>query len=132
MGVIHATPTNFEEAVETILSLTSKPEPALVVTPNIAHVWQAESSEPLREAYRRAAFAPVDGWPLVRAIKMLAPGTAIERVPGADLLVALCNHDLSVSLIGGSGDSAATAAKKLLTMNPELKIAGVELAPPAY
>lgn len=130
IGRIHTNPATFSEALKYIAALTARSGPHLVVTPNIAHVWQSEHSNVLRSAYERASFAPPDGWPVVSAVKFLEGRRApVERVAGSDLMIELCRQEASVFLIGGADDSAALAADELVRNNPDLKVCGVELAP---
>ncbi|MGN5236418.1 WecB/TagA/CpsF family glycosyltransferase [Rhodococcus sp. SJ-3] len=132
IGRIHSNPETFEGSVKRILALAKDDRPHLVVTPNIAHVYQSRADEVLCQAYESADFAPPDGWPVVTAIRLLADeALAVERVAGSDLLLALCKEPVSVALIGGSGDSATVAAGRLSAENPDLRVALTEPVPRA-
>lgn len=132
LGNVHTNPATFDGAVDTILQMTDGHRPYLVVTPNIAHVLQSRSEPNLRRAYRRADFAPPDGWPVVSAIRFLSSrASEVERVPGSDLMMELCRRPVSVALVGGVGESARQAATNLRSDNPELNIACAEPAPRA-
>lgn len=130
LGLVHANPATFLGAVDRIRQFAASDRSTLIVTPNIAHVWQANRYPALRDAYRKASFAPPDGWPVVKAIQYLSPyAETVERVTGADLLVALCDGRNTVAFVGGAGDAAHLAAKQLFEKNPELEIVSIETAP---
>lgn len=120
----------FNEALDIIGEFTKATRPSLVLTPNMAHVLQASRFADLADAYRMADLATPDGWPLVLACRILRRKERVERVTGSDLLPALCSRPYSVVLIGGRGDSAERASKRLRARNPRLIVAGTELAPP--
>lgn len=130
IGNICVDPCNYESAIARILKLASDDRPHLVVTPNIAHVYQSRSSHVLRRAYRQASFAPPDGWPVVEAARMLGDHSVlVERVAGSDLMIDLCMQSVSIAIVGGAGDSAEEAARRLSRQNPKLQVLSVEPAP---
>lgn len=130
LGLIHVTPITFDRAVRTIVELADEDRANVVVTPNIAHVWQAKDNDALVEIYRHAAIAPPDGWPVVSVLRhLLAADEPVERVTGADLLPALAAQGRSIALVGGRADSAERAGKRLKEANPSLTIRLTEPVP---
>ncbi len=131
LGALNATPISHQGALDEIARLADSGRPALVVTPNIAQVYQARSEPALRAAYDRADVAPPDGWPVVAAVRHLfARGANVERVTGADLLPTLARTGRPIALIGGRNDAAAQAADRLASADASVSVALVELAPP--
>ena len=129
LGLVHATPVTFTESIIQIMRMTKERRPHIVVTPNIAHVWQAKDNPALAQAYQLSNFSPPDGCPVVEALRLLSDVEEIERVTGADLLIKLCELPLVVSFVGGRADSAELAAARLCRRNPQLRIGVVEKAP---
>ncbi|WMM71985.1 WecB/TagA/CpsF family glycosyltransferase [Rhodococcus pyridinivorans] len=104
----------------------------LVVTPNIAHVFQSKSEPVLKRAYDRADFAPPDGWPVVSAIRFLLPEPVeVDRVAGSDLMIELCKYPVSVAIVGGAGTAAVDAARQLKAANDQLGVVCTEPVPRA-
>ena len=99
--------------------------PWLVVTPNIQHIALLEVDTGLRAAYERADLVLADGWPVVRAVRLLS-GYRLQRITGADLLPALCERAaalaLRVGIVGGLHGAAAEAAARLESRYPGLKV----------
>jgi N-acetylglucosaminyldiphosphoundecaprenol N-acetyl-beta-D-mannosaminyltransferase len=99
--------------------------PWLVVTPNIQHVALLEVDKGLRNAYDRADLVLADGWPVVRAVRLLS-GYRLQRITGADLLPDLCEQaaekGLRVGIVGGLHGAADEAAARLQDRYPGLKV----------
>lgn len=97
----------------------------LVVTPNIQHIALLERDEQLQACFRRADLVLADGWPVVRAVRMLS-GRRIHRVTGADLFPALCmeaaRRSFRVGIVGGMGGAAAEAVRVLKHRYPGLQV----------
>ncbi|WP_395705328.1 WecB/TagA/CpsF family glycosyltransferase [Rhodococcus ruber] len=130
LGKIHVDPCTREGAIARILQLAADDRPHLVVTPNIAHVYQSRSSHVLRQAYQQASFAPPDGWPVVEVARVLGDHSVpVERVAGSDLMIDLCMRPVSIAIVGGAGNSAEKAARRLSQQNPGLRVVSVEPAP---
>jgi N-acetylglucosaminyldiphosphoundecaprenol N-acetyl-beta-D-mannosaminyltransferase len=100
--------------------------PWLVVTPNIQHVALLEVDERLRAAYDRADLVLADGWPVVRAVRLLGR-RRLQRITGADLFPRLCERaarlSLRVGIVGGMDGAAAEAAHRLSERLPGLDVA---------
>lgn len=102
----------------------------IVVTPNIAHVWQARTMSDVKSAYERASLATPDGWPIVAALRLLGAQHTRQRVAGSDLAPLICTPDRAVALIGGRGQSAEAAAKALAKTSSPPSVVLVEPVPP--
>ncbi|QEO09516.1 WecB/TagA/CpsF family glycosyltransferase [Protaetiibacter larvae] len=129
LGSIHCTPITWSKTLAEVLRLVVDDRPHLVVTVNIAHVWQARAEPDLRAAYSRSTVATADGWPVVAAIRLLGRNRhRVERVTGADLVPALGRESLRIAVVGGKGESAQLAAATLASAG-RATIALVEQAP---
>ena len=68
------------------------------------------------DAYDKADLVLADGWPVVRAVRLLS-GYRLQRITGADLLPALCEQaaekGLRVGIVGGLHGAADEAAARL-------------------
>jgi N-acetylglucosaminyldiphosphoundecaprenol N-acetyl-beta-D-mannosaminyltransferase len=113
-------------------AMGERDRPWLVVTPNIQHVALLESDTDLRAAYDRADLVLADGWPVVRAVRLLGRHR-LQRITGADLFPALCreaaDHGLRVGIVGGMGGAAVEAGRRLVHAFPGLEI-GLTTEPP--
>lgn len=109
----------------TAAASTIQGRPWLVVTPNIQHVAQLEVDRGLRKAYDRADLVLADGWPVVRAVRLLS-GRRLQRITGADLFPAICGRaaglGLRVGIVGGMHGAANDAANRLRARHPGLKV----------
>ncbi len=112
--------------IELIGQAATEERPWLVVTPNIQHVAMLEVDNELRAAYERADLVLADGWPVVRAVRLLS-GHRLHRITGADLFPAVCGRaaslGLRVGIVGGMHGAAADAAERLRSRHPELDVA---------
>jgi N-acetylglucosaminyldiphosphoundecaprenol N-acetyl-beta-D-mannosaminyltransferase len=118
-----------EAAVLDIVSRAARGErdrPWLVVTPNIQHIALLEVDDRLREAYARADLVLADGWPVVRAVRVLAH-RRLQRITGADLFPALARRaaeqGLRVGIVGGMNGAARDAGDRLIARFPGLHVA---------
>ena len=132
LGHIHADVLTFAGSLEAIAELVARGEGGFVVTPNVDHVCLAETSMPLRDAYRRAALSLADGMPLLwlaRAMRHPLP----EKVSGSDLVEPLMARAAAagwkVFLLGGAADVGPRAAEILRARHRGLNIVGT-LSPP--
>lgn len=127
---------SFEQAVERICELANSGRSSqLVVTPNIHHVVRLERDEDFREAYHEAALSLPDGWPVAMAARW-AGCHAQRRVPGADLLPAVCEvahrRGLTVAFVGGQPGAAETCGDALKARFPGLRVVFVHAAPVGF
>lgn len=109
------------EAVSTIFGWMDKKETncKFVITPNVDHIVQVQSSVALQAAYKNAALVVTDGRPVVWAANFL--GVHIpETVPGSDLVPAIFeyaqtnNKPIKVFLLGAM-PGVADRAKVLIS-----------------
>lgn len=113
---------DMRQAASTVLDQALAPHAATlryVVTPNVDHVVQFQTSAALREAYANASLVVADGRPIVAASRWLGaalPGT----VPGSDLVPALFDAALQqqrrvrVYLFGAGPGVAEAAGREIL------------------
>lgn len=99
--------------------------PWLVVTPNIQHIALLETDPELQACFERADLVLADGWPVVRAVRVLT-GQRVQRITGADMFPAMCEeaarHGLSVGIVGGMDGAATQAAMTLRERFPGLDV----------
>jgi N-acetylglucosaminyldiphosphoundecaprenol N-acetyl-beta-D-mannosaminyltransferase len=99
-----------------------------VVTPNVDHAVLFQHHADLRAAYANAALVLADGAPVVLASRLLGRPLP-ERVAGSDLvpqLFASANeaNPLRVFLLGAAPGVAETAARRIETEWPAVKVVG--------
>ncbi len=105
-----------------------------VVTPNLDHAVQIQSSPSFREAYASASLVVADGWPLVSASRLFRSPLP-ERVAGSDLVPALLENmndsgqPRTVFLLGAAPGVAETAAKKIEKRWPGVQVCGTYSPP---
>lgn len=91
-------------------------EPVLAVTPNVDQVLNLRNHDILRQSYDAAALRIVDGSPLLLLSRALG-AKSIERITGADLLVACTNESQSrgwrIAVLGGTAGAGIRATKHL-------------------
>ncbi len=115
------------EAVDAVLGLVARREPALVVTPNVDHLVRLERDAEFDAAYERASLRFADGAPLVMLARAL--GTPLpERVAGVDLTVEVLAEaeraERSVYFLGGQPAVLDRAVASLRARFPALRVAG--------
>ena len=102
-----------------------------VYTLNLDHLVKRRQNPDFRRLYGRATFVTADGWPIVRLARRQDP--AIDRTPGADLIVPLCRlaarRRMPIALFGSTKSVLAAAAAKLGALCPGLDVVMQE-APP--
>jgi len=118
---------SFDEALDAIVALCRRAEPAYVVTPNVDHFMRVRRDDALRGVYERADLVLADGMPLLWAARLLGRPLK-EKVSGSDLFGALCERaardGLRVFLLGGAPGIAEKAARAMCERYPGLTIAG--------
>lgn len=78
------------ETLQAIDWLIQENESAYVVTPNVDHIVQLETSKELQAVYKNASLILADGKPLLWIAKWY--GTPIkEKISGSDLFPLLCD-----------------------------------------
>jgi N-acetylglucosaminyldiphosphoundecaprenol N-acetyl-beta-D-mannosaminyltransferase len=117
-----------EQTLETLRGWLAGDRPRRVATANLDFLRLAANDKELLETLKTADLVTADGWPLVFLSKLL--GTPIhERVAGADLVPSLlgvaAQEGRSVFFLGGGKGVAQHAARRMIDINPGLKIAGV-------
>jgi len=121
------------EAVDLVIAAAQARTLGYVVTPNVNFVTLLPSEPDLRDICNRAAFAFVDGWPIVWASKRLNKEGLPERVAGADLFPLICQkaeqQGLSLALLGAAEGVAEEATRRLKASYPNLNIVGIYSPP---
>ncbi len=106
----------------------------LVVTPNLDHIVQLHRRPELQPVYQASSMALADGWPLVTMSKVYGKPLP-QRVPGSDLLPALCrdfdsrSEPLRLFLLGGKPGVPERAAESIHACWPSAQVVGT-LSPP--
>lgn len=131
LGTIYVDNVDRHLALATIRDFLYDERPRLVLTPNIAHVYQATRESAVQAAYERADLATPDGWPLVSALKLMRDDRSVplERVTGADLTPEVLALDARIALVGGRDDTAEVVASMLRIQRADPKLL-VEPVPP--
>jgi N-acetylglucosaminyldiphosphoundecaprenol N-acetyl-beta-D-mannosaminyltransferase len=116
LGELWIDSLTFAEALDEIAALVRAGRGGSVFTPNVDHIMLAETHSGLREAYRDASLALVDGKPLLWASRLL--GTPLpEKVSGSDLVMPIAAlaaaRGWGVYLLGGAPGVAEEAAARL-------------------
>lgn len=135
LGEIYAHDVTFAEARRSIAELIERGGGGFVVTPNVDHVVQAETSEGLRAAYQAASLSLVDGKPLIWLSRLLGRGLP-EKISGSDLVAPLMGDAAAagwrVFLLGGAEGVGERAADVLRQKNPGLQIVGMASPPVGF
>jgi N-acetylglucosaminyldiphosphoundecaprenol N-acetyl-beta-D-mannosaminyltransferase len=125
---------NMKLALQTIDDWISKHEAHYVCVTGVHGVVESQRSEDLRRIHNTAGMVTPDGMPLVW-LSHLKGYTFVERVYGPDLMLAVCEHSLSLGyrhfLYGGGSGVPELLAKKLKSRFPELKVVG-SFSPPFH
>jgi len=113
--------------VEEKREVTTK-APAIICTPNAEIMMEAQSDTRLKGILNSAEMVIADGAGVVLASKILGCKPPLRRTPGYDLVKRLLSNSaespFSFYLLGGKPGVAETAAEKLMSATPSLKIAG--------
>lgn len=127
VGNLDIDPVTTEAALARILYYARRPasSTAVVVTPNIQHVVQAEDDADFAHACNSADLVLPDGWPVVAVMRRVGDWQG-GRVAGSDLaprvLAAACEAGLSVAFVGGRDSTATTAAANARVLYPGLDV----------
>ena len=116
-----------EEAISRTREMIYRSKPGHIITLNAEIVYQAQSSQELRETINGADLVTPDGIGIVWGGKKLGYDFR-ERVTGIDLLYRLCQaapaEGWKIYLLGSAPGVAEEAAHRLIEANPGLQIAG--------
>jgi N-acetylglucosaminyldiphosphoundecaprenol N-acetyl-beta-D-mannosaminyltransferase len=126
-------PMTRPQAADAVMALIDAGLPSYFITANVHYAMLTAERPELASINDRAAFLLADGAPLVWASKR-GPIPLPERVAGSDLVYDLCEHAArlgrSIYLLGGAEGVAEEAGRKLQTLYPALKIAGIACPSP--
>lgn len=126
-------PLTRAEAVDAVMRLVEAGRPSFFITANLHYAMLTSEWPGLGPLNERAAFILADGAPLVWASR-LGPVRLPERVAGSDLIYDLCERAAlegkSLYLLGGAQGIAEEAGRKLQSLYPGLKIAGIACPAP--
>jgi N-acetylglucosaminyldiphosphoundecaprenol N-acetyl-beta-D-mannosaminyltransferase len=132
IGPIYVDSVDSNAAVERIRTFALSGQPHQVVTVNLDFVSIAGRDPAFRATINSAALAVPDGMPLVWASRLKGEPLP-ERVAGVELVSESCRIAAEtgggVFLLGAAPGVAGAAARRLETMYPGLKIAGVYSPP---
>ena len=121
------------ESVNRIHDMIREKQTSYVVEVNVDVVMKMEKDPYLKKISDEADLTLVDGQPLVWISKMKGNTPIREKISGSDLvpelLDELSRENRSVFILGGLGDTAKKAAKKVKKHYPGMSIAGT-YAPP--
>ncbi len=116
----------FKEAVTLLCEQVPHRPAQVVVTPNVDHVLSLTDDPALMAIYNTADFEFADGMPVVWASRLLGQSLP-ERVTGADLFVALCQHAVvenwRVSVVGGLPGQEPMLVQRFGQVFPGLQVA---------
>ena len=121
------------ESVNRIHDMIREKQTSYVVEVNVDVVMKMEKDPYLKKISDEADLTLVDGQPLVWISKMKGNTPIREKISGSDLvpelLDELSRENRIVFILGGLGDTAKKAAKKVKKHYPGMSIAGT-YAPP--
>jgi len=130
---VQVTPTNYEEATETIVEAAKQRQTAVVSCHAVHAIVTASCDRSLREKVNTFDMITPDGQPVRWALNLLHRTKLTDRVYGPGLTLSLCEkaaqQGVSVYLYGGSPDVVEKMRENLLKQYPSLKIAGYESPP---
>ncbi len=121
-----------EETLQAVDQLIQENKSTYVVTPNVDHIVQLETSEELRAVYNNASLILTDGKPLLWIAKWY--GTPIkEKISGSDLFPLLCDmaakKGYKMFFLGAAEGIAAKAAENLAKRYKGLNVVGTYSPP---
>lgn len=120
------------EAVDRVIALCDKKNPAYVVTPNVDHIVLLEEHEEFRSSYADADLVLADGMPIVWASYLLQEPLK-GRVAGSDLAPALCARAAQtghrIFLFGAAPGVAEKAAAVLRERYSGIRVVGAYSPP---
>jgi N-acetylglucosaminyldiphosphoundecaprenol N-acetyl-beta-D-mannosaminyltransferase len=104
------------DLLDEIDSLTRRPGPHLVITPNVDMVVRLATSVSWNSVFRQGDLYIADGRPVVALCRLMG-ARRTERLTGADLLMASAaaakDRDWRIALVGGSDHTQALAIGRL-------------------
>lgn len=120
------------ETLQAVDQLIQENKSAYVVTPNVDHIVQLETSKELQDVYNNASLILTDGKPLLWIAKWY--GTPIkEKLSGSDLFPLLCDmaakKGYKMFFLGAAEGVAAKAAKNLAKRYKGLQVVGTYSPP---
>lgn len=120
------------ETLQAVDQLIQENKSAYVVTPNVDHIVQLETSKELQDVYNNASLILADGKPLLWIAKWY--GTPIkEKLSGSDLFPLLCDmaakKGYKMFFLGAAEGVAAKAAKNLAKRYKGLQVVGTYSPP---
>ncbi len=121
-----------DETLQAVDQLIQEDKSAYVVTPNVDHIVQLETSKELQDVYNNASLILTDGKPLLWIAKWY--GTPIkEKLSGSDLFPLLCDmaakKGYRMFFLGAAEGVAAKAAKNLAKRYKGLQVVGTYSPP---
>lgn len=126
-GALEVDCVELDEAVDSIMALTSSPRVEVVVTPNVDHVMRCRTDHDFAEAIRNASLRVADGQPLVLVSRLLRLPLQ-TKLSGSDLLApvlaAAARDSVPVFLFGSTPENVEVAEANLLAATPGLEIVG--------
>ena len=116
-----------QETLQAIDRLIQEDRSAYVVTPNVDHIVQLETSKELQAVYEKASLILTDGKPLLWIAKWY--GTPIkEKISGSDLFPLLCDmaakKGYKIFFLGAAEGVAAKAAENLANKFKGFQVVG--------
>ncbi|MDH6263550.1 WecB/TagA/CpsF family glycosyltransferase [Bradyrhizobium sp. BR13661] len=126
--------SGISDAVARIEQRLSLPQSFMVCTVNLDHLVKRRQDPGFLKAYQKAEIASADGFPIAALARL--DGFPIERAPGADLVLPLCERaaaaKIPVFLVGPTLRTLCLSAKRLVSSCPDLEICGVYAPPPDF
>jgi N-acetylglucosaminyldiphosphoundecaprenol N-acetyl-beta-D-mannosaminyltransferase len=115
------------DTVDLVMETIHSGKRTYLTTVNIAVLMMMRADRRLQQFVDRSAFVVADGQPLVWASRLFAAPLP-ERVPGVDLVDAICEHaaveGLGVYLLGARRHIVETVGVRLVEKYPGLRICG--------
>jgi N-acetylglucosaminyldiphosphoundecaprenol N-acetyl-beta-D-mannosaminyltransferase len=135
LAVVDGQSVNVSGISDTINKIEDRlnlPTSFLVCTVNLDHLVKRRQDPHFLKAYQKAEIATADGFPIAALARL--DGVSIERAPGSDLVMPLCERaaelKLPVFLIGTTFETLCLTARRLVATYPDIEICGV-YAPPS-
>lgn len=121
-----------EETLEAVDQLIKENKNAYVVTPNVDHIVQLETSKELQDVYNNASLILTDGKPLLWIAKWYKTPIK-EKLSGSDLFPLLCDmaakKGYKMFFLGAAEGVAAKAAENLSARYKGLQVVGTYSPP---
>lgn len=118
---------NMEQALDVVDEMVKGDRPQTVIAVNPEKIIKAQQDPEIFEALNNAGLLIPDGIGTVIGVRMLL-GESINRVPGAELMPAICERSLTrgyrLFLFGAKPAVNDKAVKKLQEMYPGINIVG--------